>query len=271
MKTYNRVLTIAGSDSGGGAGIQADLKTFSSLGCYGTSVITALTAQNTKQVTSIFPTSAQFVKEQLEAVLSDIGTDAIKIGMLFAPDIIYGISQVLKNYENIPIVLDPVMVSKSGAPLLQKEAISALQEMLFPFTSVLTPNLPEATLLLQKTVATKVEMEQAAKNLSKKGPAAVVIKGGHLLPEEVFQSPDCIYVREQDCLQWCSTPRIKSRNLHGTGCTFSSAIAAYLAKGEQILPAITKAKDYLFQALLNGAEYQIGQGYGPVHHFYKFW
>lgn len=270
MKTYSRVLSIAGSDSGGGAGIQADLKTFSALGCYGCSAITAVTAQNTQSVVSVFPISPSLVQEQIEAVLSDIGADAIKIGMLFSTEIIEVVATTLQKYKTIPIVLDPVMMSKSGAILLQPKAISAIKELLLPMTSIFTPNLKEASLLLESQVRTKVDMEQAAQELANLGPAVVVVKGGHL-QDERKTSPDYIYFKQNNQRVWISANRIETFNTHGTGCTFSAAIAAYLAQGKPFLPAIKKAKQYLSKALQTGAFYRIGDGHGPVHHFYSFW
>lgn len=265
-KEYKKVLTIAGSDSGGGAGIQADLKTFSALGAYGFSVITALTAQNTKEVKSIFSVTPTFVKEQLEAVLSDIGADAIKIGMLHDPEIIKTISTILKLYKPTPIVLDPVMISKGGSKLLKDEAILALKEELLPLATVITPNIPEASVLTSILINSQQDMMSAGKDLLKLGAKSAVIKGGHLLSDN---SPD-FYI-DKNSEKWFESLRISTKNTHGTGCTFSSSLTAYLAHGLNIIDAVSSAKEYTFQALKEGARYSIGAGHGPVHHFWKFW
>jgi hydroxymethylpyrimidine/phosphomethylpyrimidine kinase len=275
MKHYYRVLTIAGSDSGGGAGIQADLKTFSALGCYGMSVITALTAQNTTVVTGIFPVSADFVSAQIDAVMSDIGADAVKIGMLHSAELIAAVAEGLKRYNVKKIVIDPVMVSKSGDHLLQTEAVQALKTLLLPLATVLTPNLPEASVLLGRKVEKIADMEDAARDLAALGPRAVLLKGGHL---EGKQSPDILYRTGTNGIDGGAQPakifeaaRIDTPNSHGTGCTLSSAIAAFLARGLEIEEAARQAKAYISEALKAGADYQIGHGHGPVHHFYRFW
>ncbi|GAB3319158.1 bifunctional hydroxymethylpyrimidine kinase/phosphomethylpyrimidine kinase [Larkinella ripae] len=267
MKTYARALTIAGSDSGGGAGIQADLKTFAALGCYGMSVLTALTAQNTRAVTGILPVPAAFVAEQLKAVLGDIGTDAVKIGMLHSPEVIVQVARTLTEFGVTNIVLDPVMVAKSGDKLLQDEAVDALKTHLLPLASVITPNLPETSVLLGRTVENRDEMPQAAVDLAGFGPDAVLVKGGHLTTDE---SSDLLY-RTTGEQHWFSTSRIATANSHGTGCTLSSAIAAGLANGLPVEESVSAAKSYLTRALRAGAEYRLGQGHGPVHHFYTFW
>ncbi|WP_266365061.1 bifunctional hydroxymethylpyrimidine kinase/phosphomethylpyrimidine kinase [Tellurirhabdus rosea] len=267
MKTYARTLTIAGSDSGGGAGIQADLKTFSALGCFGMSVITALTAQNTRAVTAIQSVPPAFIAEQMRAVLSDIGADAIKIGMLHSPDVIVTVASVLQEFDATNIVLDPVMVAKSGDKLLQDEAVAALKSTLLPLATVITPNLPETEVLLGHPVETWLAMEQASEELAQYCPGAVLIKGGHL---DAAQSPDLLRLPsgEQRVFE---TTRIQTANSHGTGCTLSSAIAAGLAKGLAVAEAVSAAKDYLTGALQAGADYRLGNGHGPVHHFYEFW
>ncbi|MGA0559499.1 bifunctional hydroxymethylpyrimidine kinase/phosphomethylpyrimidine kinase [Larkinella sp. VNQ87] len=267
MKTYARALTIAGSDSGGGAGIQADLKTFAALGCYGMSVLTALTAQNTQAVTGIFPVSPAFIAEQLKAVLSDIGVDAVKIGMLHSPDVIQQVAKTVTEFGVTNIVLDPVMVAKSGDKLLQDEAIEALKSCLLPIASVITPNLPETGALLGRPVETPADMEQAARELSRFCPGAILVKGGHLATEE---SADLLRLPTGEH-HWFSTKRITTENSHGTGCTLSSAIAAGLAKGLPVVEAVSAAKNYLTLALQAGAVYRLGQGHGPVHHFFNVW
>ncbi|AUD01907.1 bifunctional hydroxymethylpyrimidine kinase/phosphomethylpyrimidine kinase [Spirosoma pollinicola] len=267
MKTYARALTIAGSDSGGGAGIQADLKTFAALGCYGMSVITALTAQNTKAVTGIMPVSPAFIDEQMKAVLSDIGVDAVKIGMLHSAEVIEQVAKTLVEFGVKTIVLDPVMVAKSGDKLLLDEAVDALKTHLLPIASMITPNLPEASVLLGRPVETLADMQQAAIDLAMLCPGAILMKGGHLTTDE---STDLLYIsaREQHSFP---TVRIQTGNSHGTGCTLSSAIAAGLARGLSVVDAVTEAKDYLTQALRTGAVYKLGHGHGPVHHFFNVW
>ena len=267
MKTYARTLTIAGSDSGGGAGIQADLKTFAALGCYGLSVITALTAQNTKAVTGIMPVPPAFIAEQLEAVLSDIGVDAVKIGMLHSAEVIEQVAKTLSQFEIKAIVLDPVMVAKSGDKLLQHEAVDALKTYLLPIASVITPNLPEASVLLGRPVETFADMPQAAMDLATLCPGAILVKGGHL---PIAESTDLLYLSASD-QHWFPTNRIPTDNSHGTGCTLSSAIAAGLAKGLSMTDAVAAAKEYLTQALRAGADYKLGHGHGPVHHFFNVW
>ena len=268
MKHYHRALTIAGSDSGGGAGIQADLKTFAALGCYGFSVITALTAQNTRGVTAIESVPAHFVEQQMEAVLTDIGVDAVKIGMIHSPEIIRSVAATLQRYRAPNIVLDPVMIAKSGDRLLQKEAVQALAKLLLPLAAVITPNLPEAAVLLGRPLERLVEMEQAARDLARLGPAAILLKGGHLGGE---RSPDLLYQRQEDRVTLLDGSRVQTANTHGTGCTLSSAIAAGLARGLALAEAVRRAKEYLTGALQRGAAYRLGSGHGPVHHFWEHW
>ncbi len=268
MKHYHRALTIAGSDSGGGAGIQADLKTFAALGCYGFSVITALTAQNTRGVTAIESVPAHFVEQQMEAVLTDIGVDAVKIGMIHSPEIIGSVAATLQRYRAPNIVLDPVMIAKSGDRLLQKEAVQALAKLLLPLAAVITPNLPEAAVLLGRPLERLEEMEQAARDLARLGPAAILLKGGHLGGE---RSPDLLYQRQEDRVTLLDGSRVQTANTHGTGCTLSSAIAAGLACGLALAEAVRRAKEYLTGALQRGAAYRLGSGHGPVHHFWEHW
>lgn len=268
MKRYHKALTIAGSDSGGGAGIQADLKTFSALGCYGMSVITALTAQNTQAVTGIHPVPPAFIAEQIDAVMQDIGADAVKIGMLHSSEVIYTIQERLVYYHAQNIVLDPVMVAKSGDKLLQDEAVEALKSGLIPLATVITPNLPEASVLLARPIERVSQMEEACIELTNLGSEAVLLKGGHLQGE---QSPDILYIKKEGTLLRLEAERIDTDNTHGTGCTLSSAIAAFLAKGYAIQEAIRNAKNYISETIKAGASYQLGHGHGPVHHFYKYW
>ena len=266
-KHYHRVLTIAGSDSGGGAGIQADLKTISANRCYGMSVITALTAQNTLGVTAIHAVPVDFVAAQMDAVLSDIGADAVKIGMLFSPELIRTVADGLRRYGAKNIVLDPVMVAQSGDKLLQDEAVTALKEHLIPLADLITPNLPEASVLLDREITSEADLSAAATDLAAMGAGNVLIKGGHLESEN---SDDCLYLGDEGRLVTLAGERVVTRNNHGTGCTLSSAIAAYLARGEDMETAVRLGKDYIAGAIQAGAAYEIGRGNGPVHHFFRF-
>lgn len=272
QKTYFRALTIAGSDSGGGAGIQADMKTFAALGCYGMSVPVALTAQNTVHVTGIYPVQPDFVSLQIEAVMEDIGVDAVKIGMLGDVGVIAAVAAGLKKFRPPNVVLDPVMVAKSGDKLLKDEAVDDLKRTLFPLADVITPNLFEAEVLLGRAVATPEDMEEAGKQLLELGPKAVVVKGGH--GQSKSDSSDCLVQRSKGgevLTEWFESRRINTENTHGTGCTFSSAIAAHLAQGSSIRDAVSRAKDYISRAVEAGAAYKLGQGHGPVHHFHLWW
>jgi hydroxymethylpyrimidine/phosphomethylpyrimidine kinase len=268
LRSYHRALTIAGSDSGGGAGIQADLKTFSALGCYGMSVITAVTAQNTRTVSGIHAVPPTFAAEQMDAVLADIGTDAVKIGMLFSAELIEIVAEKLRKYRVANIVLDPVMVAKSGDKLLRDDAIEALKQYLIPLAAVITPNLPEAAVLLGRAAIQKDDMAAAAEALADFGCRSVLLKGGHL---KGSQSTDCLYLAPEKRTVFLDAPRLDTVNTHGTGCTLSSAVAAYLARGHDIESAVRKAKDYIGAAIRSGAAYGLGHGHGPVHHFFKFW
>ncbi len=267
-REYHKVLTIAGSDSGGGAGIQADLKTMSAIGCYGMSVITALTAQNTRGVTGIHPVPPSFAVEQLVAVLGDIGADAVKIGMLYSAELIEVVAGQLKNYDVRKLVLDPVMVAQSGDKLLQDDAIQAIKDYLMPLVDVVTPNIPEAEVLIGSRVGGLEDMRTAAKSLAGYGSRSILIKGGHLADDV---STDLLYLVQEDRFARFEAQRIASRNNHGTGCTLSSAIAAYMARGNNIEDAVRKAKIYIQNAIRAGAGYSIGHGHGPVHHFFDFW
>ena len=267
LKKYHRVLTIAGSDSGGGAGIQADLKTFSANGCYGMSVITALTAQNTVGVAAIHPVPVDFVRQQIEAVLSDIGTDAVKIGMLFSPELIRCVAQELKRYKIDNIVLDPVMVATSGDKLLQDDAVAALKEYLLPMATIITPNLPEAGVLLGRNIEKPEEVAEAAAQLTSLGCANILIKGGHF---EDGNSDDLLCLGAEQRSVVLPGERITTQNTHGTGCTLSSAIASFMAKGSNVEEAVLLGKQYITGAIAAGADYAIGKGHGPVHHFYRF-
>lgn len=268
VEVYHRVLTIAGSDCSGGAGIQADLKTFAANGCYGMSVITALTAQNTTGVTAIHPVPTAFVRQQLEAVFSDIGVDAVKIGMLFSAELIETVSVQLQRFRATNIVLDPVMVAQSGDKLLQDSAISAIKRYLIPLADVVTPNLPEAAVLLNREIGHVGDMKQATLDLAQLGSQSVLIKGGHLKDQEC---PDLLYLAREGRHVILDGETIATINNHGTGCTLSSAIAANLAKGFDMETAVRQSKTYITGAIRAGAEYRIGKGHGPVHHFYRFW
>ena len=266
-RTYHRVLTIAGSDSGGGAGIQADLKTIAANGCYGMSVITALTAQNTRGVTAIHAVPVDFVTAQLDAVLGDIGCDAVKIGMLFSSELIRAVATGLRRHGVTTIVLDPVMIAQSGHKLLQDEAIAALKEELIPMATIITPNLPEAEILLNRKVGSLAEIHQGAAQLAALGCQNVLIKGGHLAGD----SDDHLFLRRDRRLVVLPASRISTVNNHGTGCTLSAAIASFMALGKEIEPAVRLAKEYISGAIAAGATYQLGHGHGPVHHFFRHW
>jgi hydroxymethylpyrimidine/phosphomethylpyrimidine kinase len=260
-------MTIAGSDSGGGAGIQADLKTFSALGVYGCSAITSLTAQNTLGVQGVLPIAPEFVKAQIQSVLDDINVGAIKTGMLATAGIIAAIAETLVRYPHIPLVLDPVMVATSGDKLLAEDAIQILTELLIPRATILTPNLLEAAALVNKPVAKSLDdMQAQAELLLAMGAQAILMKGGH---SQGAEATDLLLTKDDRFL--FSAPRIETKNTHGTGCTLASAIAAGLAKKLSLHDAVAQAKDYLHNALLNSEKLQVGQGSGPVHHFYKFY
>ena len=267
-KKYKRVLTIAGSDPSGGAGIQADLKTFSACGCFGTSAIVAVVDENTVGVTGVHPVPVDFVTGQIRSVLDDIGADAIKIGMLHSSELIRAVKETLERYDIKNIVLDPVMVATSGDKLLQDEAIETLKHELIPFARVITPNIPEAEVLLGREIGRQSDLPVVIRELSVDGRVSVLLKGGHL-KEDVLT--DVFYNAETDEIIELSSARIYTKNTHGTGCTFSSAIAAFLAHGLPLNDAIRHAKDYMKAAIAAGAQYEIGKGHGPVHHFFNFW
>lgn len=267
-KQYCKVLTIAGSDSGGGAGIQADLKTFAAIGCYGMSAITALTAQNTRGVTGIHAVPAAFAVQQIKAVFTDIGADAVKIGMLYSAGLIEAVAEALKKYGARKIVLDPVMVAQSGDKLLQDDAVDAIKTHLMPLADVVTPNIPEASVLTGLSLKNWQDMERAAETLAQNGSRSILIKGGHAAKNK---STDLLFLVHENRFVRLEAGRIKTRNNHGTGCTLSSAIAGYLAKGNDIEAAVQKAKTFMNRAIAAGARYQIGHGHGPVHHFFEWW
>jgi hydroxymethylpyrimidine/phosphomethylpyrimidine kinase len=259
---YARVLTIAGSDSGGGAGIQADLKTFAALGCYGMSAITALTAQNTVGVQGIHAVPASFLKAQIASVLDDIGVDALKIGMLHEPGIVEVVAWAIDHYQIRQVVLDPVMVATSGDRLIAQETVQVLVRDLFPRVTVVTPNLDEAELLLGQGIADAQALDAAAQGLLAMGAKAVLLKGGHLQGPQVVD----LLVQADGPARRLASARIESRNVHGTGCTLSSAIAAHLALGHPLAQAVELARSFILSAIEQGAQVQTGQGHGPLNH-----
>lgn len=267
-KTYKRALTIAGSDPSGGAGIQADLKTFSACGCFGTSAIVAVVDENTVGVTGVHPIPVDFVVGQIRSVLDDIGTDAVKIGMLHSSELIRAVKQTLSDYRIGNIVLDPVMVATSGDPLLQAEAVATLRDELIPHVRIITPNIPEAEILLGSELSGQDDLPRAARELSRNGRVSVFLKAGHLHDDDLI---DIFYNAETDQVLPLRSKRLETPNTHGTGCTLSSALAAFLAQGLSLNQAAEQAKEYIAGAIRAGAQYRIGHGHGPVHHFFRFW
>ncbi|MDE0822684.1 MAG: bifunctional hydroxymethylpyrimidine kinase/phosphomethylpyrimidine kinase [Dehalococcoidia bacterium] len=264
-------MTIAGSDSGAGAGVQADLKTFAALGIYGTSVLTAITAQNTVAVTAVHELPTDVIEAQIEAVISDIGADAVKTGMISSCVIIECVTTYLKDsikkYPDMTglrqIVVDPVMVAKSGDALLQEEAVGALRELLVPLAAVVTPNIPEAETLTGLTITTDDDVNKAAKMIVAMGAASVVIKGGHR------EGPATDVYFDGSSFREFTSPRFDTVNTHGTGCTFASAVAAGLAQGKKTEDAVGQAKEFVTEAIRNS--FPVGHGHGPLNHFYNFW
>jgi len=254
-----RVLTIAGSDSGGGAGIQADLKTMCALGCYGMTAITAVTYQNTQEVAGVTPIAPEHVARQIDLVLDDIGADAIKIGMLGSAAVVEAVAAALGRHQGPPLVLDPVMVSKSGARLLAPDASEALLRLLMPLAAVITPNAREAEVLTGIDIATEDDLLRAADLLLNQGARAALMKGGHL---DSVDAADWLVT--PDHRERFARPRIDTKNTHGTGCTYSSAIACFLAQGIALPQAVALAKDYLHHAILHALP--LGKGHGPLHH-----
>ncbi len=258
-----KVLTIAGSDSSGGAGIQADLKAFSAHGVFGMSVITAVTAQNTQGVFAVQDIDMAVIDKQIEAIFDDITVDAVKIGMVSRSETIQAIASGLKKYNAQNVVIDPVMISKSGYYLLQPDAVEALVSCLLPLATILTPNIPEAEEISGMKIHSLEDMEQAARAIHKMGPKYVLLKGGHREEDATdifFDGETCRHL---------STPRIATTNTHGTGCTLSAAIAANLARGYLDQEAVTRAKEYIHTAIDHS--FAIGKGVGPVHHFYNLY
>ncbi|PWC18882.1 bifunctional hydroxymethylpyrimidine kinase/phosphomethylpyrimidine kinase [Brenneria corticis] len=267
MKRIN-ALTIAGTDPSGGAGIQADLKTFSALGAYGATVITALVAQNTRGVQSVYRIEPEFVAAQLDSVLSDVRIDSAKIGMLAQADIVDAVAERLRHYAVPHVVLDTVMLAKSGDPLLSPDAVASIRRLLLPQVSIITPNLPEAAALLDCAPAVNErEMRQQGQALLDMGCQAVLMKGGHLSEEE---SPDWLFSRNA-APQRFTSPRVKTRHTHGTGCTLSAALAALRPRHADWPETVAAAKNYLQKALEQADTLEVGQGIGPVHHFHAWW
>ena len=267
QSSHPRALTIAGSDSGGGAGIQADLKTFSALGVFGASALTAVTAQNTVGVTAVHEIPTEVISAQIDAVLSDIGADAIKTGMLSSSAIIECVAECLERRSESTgvrnLVVDPVMVAKSGDSLLQQDAVATLKARLLPLAAVVTPNIPEAETLTGMTIETGEGMRRAAELFLQMGAKAVVVKGGHL------EGPATDLYHDGREFQEFAAPRIETVNTHGTGCTFASAIAAGLAKGMSGRDAVAAAKEYVTEGIRHS--FPVGQGHGPLSHFWRYW
>ncbi len=265
MTRVPRALTIAGSDSGGGAGIQADLKTFSALGVYGASVITAVTAQDTQRVYDFVEMAPAFVAAQIDAVLGDIGADAVKTGMLASAPIIETVAERLARWEVTTLVVDPVMVAKGGDRLLREDAVEALKTKLLPLALVVTPNIPEAEVIVGRKLDTWDDLREAARQIHGLGARNVVMKGGHREADAV--ATDLLF--DGHDFREFSVGRVQTNSTHGTGCTFASAIAATLAKGENVEHAVLAAKAYVTKALQES--FPLGHGHGPVHHFYRWW
>lgn len=273
MKKYPRVLTIAGSDSGGGAGIQADIKAISATGSYAASAITAVTVQNTLGVEDVHPVPIPVITAQIRAVLSDIGADAVKIGMLHSAEVVLAVRDTLLQAQAegwlkkpFNLVLDPVMVSTSGHRLIEESAIEVLKSELVPMARVITPNMPEAEILAGTVIQSQKDLPDVARKLSQGGRVSVLMKAGHLSEERLV---DVFYNAEEDrCIELPSA-RVHTPNTHGTGCTLSSAFASYLAQGCTLVDAARAAKDYINSAIVSGADYEIGHGHGPVNHFFN--
>ena len=266
MKKYHSVLTIAGSDCSGGAGIQADIKAISALGGYAASAITAITVQNTCGVTGIHPVPASYVKAQIEAVMTDIKPSAVKIGMINDVEIVKAIAESIKEYKPKFVVFDPVMVSTSGCKLIEDKAIEAIKKELIPLSTIITPNLSEAVVLTGDSIGDAASMTAAGNKILESGCEAVLIKGGHLEGNDMC---DVLCIKGENTPYIYTASKISSKNTHGTGCTLSSSIATYLALGETLREAVRKAKDYVHKGILNGKDVCIGSGHGPLNHFYS--
>jgi len=261
---YPVVLSIAGSDSGGGAGIQADLKTISALGCFGTTAITAITVQNTLGVSGIHPIPVAVVKAQIKAVMDDLQPNAVKIGMVHSADLAIGIAEALSAYPTVPVVFDPVMVATSGDRLIAVDTVDTLIKRLFVIADLVTPNINEAAILARMEIKTVSDMKEAAFKIMQYGCKAVLVKGGHLLGPELFD----IYLDQDGVERVFKSSAIDSRNTHGTGCSLSSAIASYIALGNDLQTSILNGKNYIHQAIDQGREVTTGGGQGPLNHFF---
>ena len=267
MKKYPIVLTIAGSDSVGGAGIQADIKAISATGSYAASAITAITVQNTVGVSAVHPVPIDIITGQIKAVVSDIGVDAVKIGMLNSPEVVRAVAGSLRELGITNVVLDPVMVATSGDRLLEESAIEVLRSELLPMARVITPNIPEAEILCGRRISSGAQLPEIARELSLGGRMSVLMKAGHLEGED--QLTDIFYNAESGQFLPLRSLRVHTPNTHGTGCTLSSALASFLAQGLDLDSAAAAAHKYLAEAIIDGSRYDIGHGHGPVNHFYK--
>lgn len=262
---YPSVLTIAGFDGSGGAGIQADIKTISALGCYATSVLTALPVQNTQGVKNIFSIPIEAVAEQLDTIMEDIIPDAIKIGMVHTPQLVDTIVTVLQKYPDIPVVFDPVMVATSGHPLIEEKTIDAIIEKLLPLSAVITPNMDEAAIIAKIKVETVKDMELAGKRMKQLGCKNILLKGGHQKTAMITS----LLLDEKNNYHSFEFNKIETNNTHGSGCTLSSAIASYMAQGKDLFEAVALGQQYVFSAIQSGADTQTGQGNGPLNHFFN--
>lgn len=262
---YPSVLTIAGFDGSGGAGIQADIKTISALGCYATSVLTALPVQNTQGVRHIIPIPVNTVAEQIEAVLDDIFPDTIKIGMVHTPELVATIVKTLGKYKKVPIVFDPVMVATSGHRLIEEETIQTIVEKLFPIADIITPNMDEAAILAGMNVKTLAEMQLAGTKIQNLNCHNILLKGGHQMTSRITN----LFLDEDGQTHTFETEKFDTNNTHGSGCTLSSAIASYLAQGRSLLEAVSMGQTYAYEAIKNGKDVQTGKGNGPLNHFFN--
>ncbi|MFC0345554.1 bifunctional hydroxymethylpyrimidine kinase/phosphomethylpyrimidine kinase [Epilithonimonas hispanica] len=262
---YPSVLTIAGFDGSGGAGIQADIKTISALGCYATSVLTALPVQNTQGVRNIFSIPVQAVSEQIESILDDIFPEAIKIGMVHTPELVETIVETLAKYKKVPIVFDPVMVATSGHRLIEEETIQTIIEKLFPISDIITPNMDEASILANMEVKTLEDMKIAGKNIKKLGCKHILLKGGHQTTEKITS----LFYSNKEGFQTFESLKLNTKNTHGSGCTLSSAIASFIAQGKSMDRAVALAQNYVSEAILEGSNVQTGKGNGPLNHFFN--
>lgn len=263
--TYPSVLTIAGFDGSGGAGIQADIKTASALGCFSTSVLTALPVQNTQGVRKIYPVPVEAVADQIEAILDDIFPDAIKIGMVHTPQLVETIVSTLGKYKKIPLVFDPVMVATSGHRLIEEDTIAAITEKLFPIADIITPNMDEAAILAKMKVETLEDLYAAGKEIKKLGCKSILLKGGHQETSTITS----LFYDDHDIFHSFETVKFNTNNTHGSGCTLSSAIASYLAQGKTLYDSVSLGQDYVYQAIDNGKDVQTGLGNGPLNHFFN--